>query len=157
MKRVFFLDFDGTITKIDTCFLMVNTFAGDGWKEIDEQWERKEITTEECASLTFKLFRADLDDVRKLIETVEIDDYFMEFLDLCRKQGDDVYVLSDGYDLIIDMVFKRYGIEVPYYANRMIYEDGFQIACPYLNPDCGQCGTCKSSLMKRLKGDAEQV
>ena len=64
MKRVFFLDFDGTITKIDTCFLMVNTFAGDGWKEIDEQWERKEITTEECASLTFKLFRADLDDVR---------------------------------------------------------------------------------------------
>jgi 2-hydroxy-3-keto-5-methylthiopentenyl-1-phosphate phosphatase len=157
MKRVFFLDFDGTITKIDTCFLMVNTFAGDGWKEIDDLWERKEISTEECASLTFKLFQADLDDVKKLLETVEIDDYFMEFMDLCQRQGDDIYILSDGYDLIIDTVFKRYGIEVPYYANRMLYGEGFQIAFPYLNLDCGQCGTCKSSLMKRLKGEAEQV
>ncbi|HHW28607.1 MAG TPA: MtnX-like HAD-IB family phosphatase [Syntrophomonadaceae bacterium] len=157
MKRVFFLDFDGTITKRDTCFLMVETFAGEGWKEIDEQWVRKEISTEECASLTFKLFQADRDDVIKLIETVEIDESFPDFLQFCRKEGHAVYILSDGYDVIIETLFKKYGIEVPYYANRMIYQDGFQIACPYLNPDCGQCGTCKSSLMEKLKGDAEQV
>ncbi|HHW29743.1 MAG TPA: MtnX-like HAD-IB family phosphatase [Syntrophomonadaceae bacterium] len=157
MKRVFFLDFDGTITKTDTCFLMVKTFAGEGWKEIDEMWERKEITTEECASLTFKLFQADMDDVKKLIETVEINEHFLDFLQLCRKEGHAVYILSDGYDVIIETLFKKYGIELPYYANRMIYQDGFEIDCPYLNPECGQCGTCKSSLMKRLKGDAEQA
>ena len=113
MKRVFFLDFDGTITKRDTCFLMVETFAGEGWKEIDEQWVRKEISTEECASLTFKLFQADRDDVIKLIETVEIDESFPDFLQFCRKEGHAVYILSDGYDVIIETLFKKYGIEVP--------------------------------------------
>jgi len=157
MKRVFFLDFDGTITKRDTCFLMVETFAGEGWKEIDEQWVRKEISTEECASMTFRLIDAGPKEVQELIETVEIDEHFLDFLHLCRKQGHDIYILSDGYDFIIDMVLKRYKIDVPYYANQMIYQNGFKIACPYLNPDCGQCGTCKSSLMEKLKGDAEQV
>ncbi len=157
MKKVFFVDFDGTITKIDTCFLMVNTFAGDGWKEINDLWERKEISTEECASRTFQLFQAGPEDVKKLLETIEIDEYFKVFLGLCRERGDDLYILSDGYDFIIDKVLKRFGIDVPYYANKMIYQDGFQIACPYLNPECGQCGACKSSLMKKLGGQASQV
>jgi 2,3-diketo-5-methylthio-1-phosphopentane phosphatase len=157
MNRVFFLDFDGTVTKIDTCFLMVNAFAGDGWREINDRWEKKEISTEECASLTFQLFSAGPEDVKKLLDTVEIDEYFDDFLEFCRVQGDEVYILSDGYDLAVDTVFKKYNIRVPYYANRMLYKDGFRIDCPYLNPECGRCGVCKSSLMNKLKGGAERV
>lgn len=33
MKRVFFVDFDGTITKVDVCAAMVEAFAGDGWRK----------------------------------------------------------------------------------------------------------------------------
>lgn len=157
MKKVFFLDFDGTITKIDTCYLLVNKLAREGWKEIDDLWTEKKISTVECASMTFQLIESGPKEVQELIETVEIDDYFLDFLHLCRKQGHDIYILSDGYNFIIDIVLKRYGIDVPYYANQMIYQNGFQIACSYLNPDCGRCGTCKSSLMEKLKGDADQV
>jgi len=157
MRRVFFLDFDGTITRVDTCVAMVTSFAGDGWKEINDLWERKEMSTEECASRTFELFQVGPAEIKKLLDRIEIDQYFPVFLDLCRQQGDRAFVLSDGYDFCIETVLSRYGIRLPYYANRLLYRDGFQIVCPYLNPDCGQCGTCKSSLMKGLKGEAEQV
>ena len=40
MKRVFFVDFDGTITKVDVCAAMVEAFAGDGWREINDLWEK---------------------------------------------------------------------------------------------------------------------
>lgn len=157
MKRVFFTDFDGTITRKDTCEAMVEAFAADGWQEINEMWERKELSTEECANRTFQLFRADLGDIRRLVEGIEIDGTFKDFLNFCRERGYRVYVLSDGYAFNIEVVFKKYGIDVPYFANRLIYDNGFQIRCPYLNPECGNCGTCKKKLMEKLKEGGEQV
>jgi 2-hydroxy-3-keto-5-methylthiopentenyl-1-phosphate phosphatase len=64
MGIVLFVDFDGTITKEDTCAAMVEAFAGDGWREINDRWERKEISTEQCANMTFNLFQADLNDLK---------------------------------------------------------------------------------------------
>jgi len=157
MKRVFFTDFDGTVTRTDTCAAMVEAFAADGWQEINEMWERKELSTEECANRTFQLFNACLEDVRKLVETVEIDGSFKDFLAFCRRRGYRVFVLSDGYDFNIEILFEKYGIDVPYYANRMVYDGGFRIECPYNSPDCGNCGTCKKRLMEELKEPGEQV
>lgn len=157
MGIVFFVDFDGTITKEDTCAAMVEAFAGDGWREINERWERKEISTEQCANMTFNLFQADLNDLKRLLDTVEIDEYFMEFQAFCRKRNHLVYVLSDGYDFCIDAVFDKYDIEVPYYANKMVYDGGFKIECPGTNPSCGICGTCKTRLMEKLKGEGNTV
>ncbi len=157
MSIVFFIDFDGTITKKDTCAAMVESFADGGWETINEKWERKEISTEECANRTFKLFRAGLHDVKKLMDTMEIDDYFIDFLNLCRDRGYGVYVLSDGYDFCLETVFRKYHIEVPYYANKMIYDQGFEIKCPNANPACGICGTCKTKLIDELKGEGNLV
>lgn len=154
---VLFVDFDGTITKQDVCAAMVEAFAGAGWREINKRWERKEISTEQCANMTFNLFQADLSDLKRLLDTMEIDEYFKEFLGLCRERGHRVYVLSDGYDLCIEAVFEKYHINVPYYANRMIYDGSFKIECPGTNPACGICGTCKTRLMEELKGEGNTV
>lgn len=157
MGIVFFVDFDGTITKKDTCAAMVEAFADNGWQTINEKWERKEISTEECANRIFRLFRADLNNVKKLMKTMEIDDTFKEFLQLCREKGYGVFVLSDGYDVCLETVFRKYHIEVPYYANKMVYDQGFKIACTYANPACGICGTCKTKLIDQLKGEGNLV
>ena len=154
---VFFIDFDGTITKKDTCAAMVEAFAGDGWREINERWERKEISTEQCANMTFSLFQADISDLKRLMDTMEIDEFFKEFLGLCRKRDYGVYVLSDGYDFCIEAVLGKQGIELPYYANRMVYDESFKIECSGINPDCGICGTCKTRLIKELKGEGNLV
>lgn len=156
-KRVFFVDFDGTITRVDTCVAMVEAFAEPGWREIDELWARKEISTEECANRIFRLFKAGPEEIRELVESLEIDPFFKDFLAFCRDGGHRVFVLSDGYDYNIELIFRKHGIAVPYYANRLVYDGGFRIECPHLNPSCATCGTCKKSLMERLREPGEQV
>lgn len=152
MRKVFFVDFDGTITRQDTCTAMVQAFAREGWQELNELWEKKELSTEECAKRTLELFCAAPGDVAKLMDNMEIDAYFMDFLKLCRSQNDQVYILSDGYDFNIQTILHKYNIDVPYYANRLIYANGFKIECPHFNETCGMCGTCKTSLMSTLAG-----
>jgi 2,3-diketo-5-methylthio-1-phosphopentane phosphatase len=157
MSRTFFVDFDGTITKVDTCNAMAEAFATPGWEVLNELWEKKQLSTEACANATFKLFHADLDDLRRLLDRVEIDDCFPAFLETCRERGDRVIVLSDGYDFNIRTIFQKHGIDLPFYANRMGYDGGFKIECPHLNPDCGDCGTCKTRLMEELREPGGQT
>jgi len=157
MNRVFFIDFDGTITKKDTCAAMVEAFAAEGWREINEMWENREISTGECAGRTFRLFRATPDDLRSLLETIEIDGGFKSFVDFCRRKDYPIFVVSDGYDFCIDYIFKKYGLDLTYFANKLVYQNGFGITCPHHNRDCGRCGTCKSALMKRLADPGSQT
>lgn len=157
MNNIIFTDFDGTITKTDTCDAMVQAFAEGDYDDINQLWVDKKISTKECANRIFELFNASIDDVRKLLDTIEIDDYFKKFLSFIHNKGYKIYILSDGYDLNIRTILNKYDINIPYYSNKLLYDDGFSIECPNVNMSCGQCGTCKSGLMKSLKGSSDRV
>ena len=157
MKKSIFVDFDGTVTKADTCAAMVDAFAKGDWERLNRLWEKKELSTEECANLTFQMFRATPEDIKELVESIDIDEYFKVFLAFCRERGYRVYVLSDGYDFNIRTVFAKHDIDLPYYANRLVYENGFRIKCQHGNPDCETCGTCKTRLMEQLREEGSQV
>lgn len=157
MKKTFFIDFDGTITTFDSCTTMVETFARDGWQEINQRWEQRELSTEECAHQTFELFEVSPENLKRFLKNIEIDEYFPQFLKNCQEKGHQVYILSDGYDLNIQTILDEHQLEVPYYCNELVYTDRFQIRCPYKNDECGNCGTCKSSLMERLKEENSQT
>lgn len=155
MDTTYFIDFDGTITTEDTTAAMTRAFvaAADipAIMKINALWEQKKLSTRECAQRVFHYFQADLDDMLGLLETVEIDPGFLEFMDIRRSENEQVYVLSDGFDLGIRTVFKKYGLDLPFYSNTMLYDDGFQVECPHSNPQCGHCGVCKTSLLQGLK------
>lgn len=155
MKATYFVDFDGTITMEDTATAMTRAFVRiddiPSVREINNLWEQKKISTRECARRVFSYFQADPDDVFCLLEGIEIDPGFMEFTDLCLREQNRIYVLSDGFDLSIRTVFRKYGINVPYFSNTMTFDNRFSIECPYANCECGHCGVCKTSLMQRLK------
>jgi 2,3-diketo-5-methylthio-1-phosphopentane phosphatase len=157
MKREFFIDFDGTITKVDTCVAMTDAFAPEEAQKINDLWEKKEITTGECANRILGLIHANIDDLKKLLDTIEIDEYFKDFLAFCDERKYKWYILSDGYDFNIKTVLTRYGIEnAQFYANSLVYEDGFKMKCAYANPLCGDCGSCKTELMEKLKEEGSQ-
>jgi Haloacid Dehalogenase superfamily, subfamily IB, phosphoserine phosphatase-like/2,3-diketo-5-methylthio-1-phosphopentane phosphatase len=157
MGKVFFIDFDGTITKEDTCCAMVDAFARDGWQELDRLWMEKKLSTKDCAEATFNLIDAGIEDLEKLLSTIEIDDYFQEFLKKCSDNGYKVYILSDGYDFNIKTVLNRYGIDIPYYANKLIYDGRFHIECNYSSSSCKDCGTCKKEIMEKLKRNGDEA
>ncbi len=149
---VFFVDFDGTITREDTCIAMLRAFAREGWQELNELWERRELTTQECAQRSLGLIAATPAELAGLLESIEIDAYFPEFLRQCRRRNHKVYILSDGYDFNISCIMRKYDINVPYYANKLLYDGSFKIECPYFKENCDLCGTCKSDLMEALAG-----
>ncbi|NLW43877.1 MAG: MtnX-like HAD-IB family phosphatase [Syntrophomonadaceae bacterium] len=151
VEFIFFVDFDGTIATVDVCEKMVAAFAGDGWQEINEMWERKELSTLECARQTLKLFRTnDPADFFNLLNDVSIDPGFPNFLAFCRERDFPVVILSDGYSFYIEHLLRREGIELPYYANTMLFGPELDIEAPYISEHCDLCGVCKLELMQKM-------
>lgn len=160
MERIFFIDFDGTITEEDTCEKLVKTFCREGWQEINVRWERKEISTEECARQTFELMDLTQEDLYRFLDTIKLDPFFPGFVKLCTERKHRIYILSDGYDLSIEYLLKIHGLSnLRYFANNLLVKDhGCFIGCPNQNRECGQCGTCKRNLMRTLaQGNCETV
>ncbi|MEW6621906.1 MAG: MtnX-like HAD-IB family phosphatase [Bacillota bacterium] len=151
VNYVFFVDFDGTVTNMDACHAMVTNLAGEGWEEINKKWENKELSTVECARQTFKLFkRKDIEALNKIIDPITIDPTFKDLVSYCEKNQFPLYILSDGYDFYIKYLLAREGLNIPYYANRMIFNPDLDIETPY-HSSCGICGVCKSQLMEHLQ------
>ncbi len=159
MKRIFFLDFDGTITLEDSCFLMIQQFCRPGWEEINEQWEQGGIGTLECARRTFALFEASREELVMFLQQIPVDPGFKDFVKIAEENGDSIFILSDGYDLNIKTIFAANGIEpIPFYANKLLYTAGkFDLDSPYHNPLCEKCGTCKTNLLEKLRGEENQT
>lgn len=147
---MFFIDFDGTISSQDFCAAMVMKYARDGWEELNRLWEKKLISTEECARRTLELIDTDPEELEAFFKTVTIDPTFQTFISWADSNDFPIYVLSDGYDNYIKEAFALNGISLPYYANHMEFEKGWKINCSYSDSECQLCGVCKTGLIKRL-------
>ncbi|AOY77454.1 MtnX-like HAD-IB family phosphatase [Clostridium formicaceticum] len=157
ISYVFFVDFDGTITKTDVCETIIAKLAGPGWKEINKKWERKELSTLACAKETFKLFtRKDPEAFQEIVETVEVNEGFKAFVAYCQTKGYPIYILSDGYDYYIEYILNREGLTLPYYSNKLTFSADLEVATPHHSKDCGLCGVCKTALIQQLRKKAEK-
>lgn len=158
MKKVFLVDFDGTITKVDTVDLMVNKFAKDGWQYYEELWEKGEISTEECAIETLKLMKVNERKLLDLLYTIEIDDYFLEFLSFCKAKNYEVVIVSDGYDFNIKAIMDKYGFNVAFYSNKLWFDMGkIKVDFPYKSNNCNKCGMCKLDVLNKYKSEGYYV
>ena len=159
MAILFLVDFDGTVTEVDTVEAMVNQFAQGDWRAINKLWEDKVIDTAEVARRVFAMFDADEKDIGAFIETMKVDPEFAGFVCAVERKGDRLAIVSDGYDYLIEAVLQREGLEkIPYYANRMTIR-GREISMEpgSVRPGCGKCGTCKRDIIDRLRKPEETV
>jgi 2-hydroxy-3-keto-5-methylthiopentenyl-1-phosphate phosphatase len=157
MDTYVLVDFDGTITKEDTCYAMVKAFAKDGWQDIEKDWEEGKITTEECALETFKLMDMDEKKLKTLLDNIEIDSYFKDFIDFCNDRGYKIIIVSDGYDFNIKTILKKYDINIDYYSNKLDFCDGKIVASFNTSPDCDKCGSCKLEVLKKYKRESSEI
>ena len=158
MKRVYFVDFDGTITKKDTTDAIVSSFARDGWQEIMRLWNEGKLSTEQSARLILPYLQVSSEEAARFLREIPIDDTFRDFLTYVKARDEQCYILSDGFDFNISTVLEKAGITLlPVYTNQLIiWENSYDIACPHASP-CGHCGTCKKTLVKKLSKEADQA
>ena len=149
--NVIYCDFDGTITKNDSVNEFLKKYTGDKWLESEKLWIDGKLSSRENAIIQVGLLKnvsqKQLDDY---INSIEIDDYFLEFVDLVKSNNIKLTILSDGFDLFIQKVLERYNLNIPYYANKLIYKDGeFSIEFPHYNENCEKkAGMCKCEKVK---------
>lgn len=146
-----YCDFDGTITKKDSVNGFLERYTGGKWLESERLWIEGKISSRENAIIQVGLLnnvsQKQLDDY---INSIEIDDYFLEFVEFAKSKNIKLTILSDGFDLFIEKVLERFNLNIPYYANKLTYNNGkFSIEFPYYNENCDKkAGMCKCDKVK---------
>jgi 2-hydroxy-3-keto-5-methylthiopentenyl-1-phosphate phosphatase len=145
------LDFDGTISNVDTTDLLLERFAAPAWREIEEEWKAGRIGSRECMLRQIDLVRATPAEMDRFIANVDIDPGFRNFANRFRGLGHTLLVLSDGLDRTIRTVLDRADIDLPFFANHLQWLGGdrWRLTFPHARGTCATlAGNCKCSFVQ---------
>jgi len=143
-----FLDFDGTMTIVDSGVQLLERLSDDdGWVAVDELYGAGAIGSRECLSREWELLPHDEATLRAAVRDVEVDPDAEHLVDGLRAAGAEVTVVSDGFGFYAEEVANRLG--VPVLTNAVDWATGtlefpnLDRCCP-----CSSCGTCKQAPIK---------
>ncbi|MBV9285039.1 MAG: HAD-IB family phosphatase, partial [Acidimicrobiia bacterium] len=143
-----FLDFDGTMTLIDSGVHLLERLNPDGaWVAVDELYGAGAIGSRECLSREWELLPHDEVVLRGVARDVELDPDAERLVTGLRAGGAEVTVVSDGFGFYAEEVCNRLGVAV--LTNAVDWSTGtlefpnLDRCCP-----CSSCGTCKQAPIK---------
>ena len=152
-------DFDGTVCQVDMGNAFLKRFA-HGWEEIDRSYSDGEVGSRAAYSRIAPLFRANRSQVLDFVLRCErLDPFFPEFLHFCRERKIDLKIVSDGLDVYIEAILQKYGLDVEFFSNRLVFreDDRIDFAFPPMSEECGRCGNCKRSLLGRFRNTYDRI
>jgi 2-hydroxy-3-keto-5-methylthiopentenyl-1-phosphate phosphatase len=142
-----FLDFDGTISELDTGVHVLEHFAPPGWRDLSDAYARGEIGSRECLLDEWDLLPKDETQLRAVARTVPLDPGVGPLVDGLRTAGAEVVIVSDGFGFPVDEVARDLGVEL--LGNAVDWTTG---RLEFPNEDrccaCSSCGTCKQAPIK---------
>ena len=165
-------DFDGTITTRDTGWVVFDELELEEAWDWEYRWRDREISSIECLTGQWDLVDLPPDELIALIDTLQVDARFPEFVERARGRGAEIVVASDGLSFYLDRLMERMGFEIcdgdpdpdepgeciARYVNMAEVTDaGVKITFPHSNEECLQCGNCKSGHLARLKLKYDRV
>ncbi len=114
-----FVDFDGTITDVDTFDALVRDAVGDEiWDSIDAELAAGYLTLREVLMLQAShITKSEAEAIAFLEATATVDPAFAPFVGAARRRGVEVCVVSSGIGPIIRTTLERAGVDVPVLAN----------------------------------------
>ncbi len=160
----FFVDFDGTITKSDVIDRILETFADPSWKKIEAEWAAGEIGSRECLSRQMNLVRATPEAFDRLVDSIEVDEHFVDFLKKAAELDVPVTIVSDGIGQVINLVLRRVLAAepallraTPVFANTIRWdESGPRLV--FAGDMCAHaCGNCKERVIRAHSGPGDHI
>jgi 2,3-diketo-5-methylthio-1-phosphopentane phosphatase len=121
-----FVDYDGTITDVDTFDALVRSAAGDGtWDAIDAQLRGGRISLREAlAQQAASVALSRTETLAFLERNAHVDPAFSPFVDAVRAHGWTIRVLSSGIATVIHDALERAGVEIDVLANDVDFAPG---------------------------------
>lgn len=143
-----FVDFDGTISKVDVGDSIFRKFADK--EKVDEVITRllnDEISARQSwLSMCEIAGNIDKSELDKFINAIEIDQTFHELVNYCNTNGIELFVLSDGFDYYIDRILGKENINgLTVYSNKLTINESGKLLpeFPYLDESCPSSANCK--------------
>ncbi len=114
-----FVDYDGTITDIDTFDALIRAVAGDQtWERFEEEFASGTVTLREVLRREAELMTMSYADALAFLERrAAVDPTFAPFVRTAHAHGASVAVVSSGIRQIIGPALERAGVDVPVFAN----------------------------------------
>jgi 2-hydroxy-3-keto-5-methylthiopentenyl-1-phosphate phosphatase len=136
MKTLVQCDFDGTITKEDISFVLLDTFAQGDWRRLLREYEEHRISVGEFNTKAFAMVKADKYRLMEALQgNVKVRAGFHELVSYCLEKGLRLVIVSNGLDFYIRAVLKELGlgdVEV-YAAQASFHPAGMRVR--YVGPD----------------------
>ena len=154
MKYELFIDFDGTITTVDTLEYLLNNFADNRWLEIEEKISRNEIPEVEGLQEQFKLINLSKEQALQVVDkVVEFDPYFKQLFQWCEQKGIPTVIVSGGFRWIISFLLKKKGLqEINLKSNDVSIINGkWEIIPGGSITECDKCNHCKTQYIRASK------
>jgi 2-hydroxy-3-keto-5-methylthiopentenyl-1-phosphate phosphatase len=143
-----FVDFDGTISKVDVGDSIFRKFADR--EKVDcviAKLLNDEISAKQSwLSMCEIAGNINKDELDAFINTIEIDRSFHELVDYCKSNNIELFVLSDGFDYYIDKILGKEKISgVTIYSNKLKIDDLGKLIpeFPYLDVNFTSSANCK--------------
>jgi len=159
-KIAVLIDFDGTITKTDVGHAFVKKYAKHPeWVEAQQEWLKGSIGSAECYKRQYANMGKTLEELRTEIDQMEIDDYFLEFVDfVATNDAMSIEVVSDGFDYYIEPILSRYKLDIDFHANKIKHREGiFTPEFPHKHHSCSRCANCKVAWVQKQLQSGRRV
>ena len=153
MNTRVFIDFDGTLAPGDPTDTLLARFADDSWLELEADFKAGRMTSRECMARQIGLIRATPAEYDALVGSMSIDPHFAAFAEVCERRAIPITIVSDGPDRSIEILLRKAGLELPYFANKLgwLGGDKWKLTFPHARPDCAMiAGNCKCQFAERF-------
>lgn len=158
-KWAFISDFDGTISKKDFYWIIIEKCYPEG-EALFREWKNGDMKDIEFLSTVFGSINQSEEEILKYIHKIPIDEHAVSFINKVQKQNVDFYILSAGTDYYIQEILSKYGLKnVEVYSNKGTFDD--QNLHLDINADAwhysDRYGIDKSIVLKRIKENYDFV
>ena len=129
-------DFDGTVTKEDISFMLLDAFAKGDWRAFNKLYSDGKITVGEFNERAFGLVKATKRTMLDFLkDKVIIRRGFKSFVELCQKKEIRLVIVSNGLDFYIKQILKDIGLAGLEYhaAETRFHSTGLKVR--YIGPD----------------------
>jgi 2,3-diketo-5-methylthio-1-phosphopentane phosphatase len=154
VPSVLVLDFDGTVTTVDTGDAVCERFAPPAWREIDEQWVRHELSLPEAQRRMWALVNAERAEIARFLdEKITLRPGLDALLEGAASRGVEVWLASGGFDFYIEPLL---GDRIERFSRRWynigrLIEGRVAIEFPHSDLACERCAICKGKVCDRAR------
>lgn len=156
---IIFVDFDGTITKVDVGEELFLEFGNrEANKELIDKWNEGGIDSwNGWRMLCDSVKNPDKNLMTEYLRNIEIDPTFKNFIEYCNTNSMRLKIISDGFDFYINTIFEKENLgHLEFSSNVLEFADNKIIPhFPNAQEDCNCCGNCKRNFVLDNSGDED--